>query len=121
MTIKNNGNPYKTSETWIVAYTSGSYSDLEAFENYSSQFFYKVNDPNIEAEKLISTLCINTFSAIAVSALADPRGGNEEEEKGQVHESPRTFFALESKTEEDIDDNRTTKSKANHFQNGHRD
>jgi hypothetical protein len=80
-------NPYKTSETWIEAYTSGSYSDLEAFENYSTQFFAKKNDPNIKAEELISTLCVNTFSAIlSVSALTDPtRGGSDE--KGTENEN----------------------------------
>jgi hypothetical protein len=54
---------------------------MEALENYSSQFWSRVNDPNIKPEDLISNLCINTFSAIAFSSLVqyekvDQKGGD---------------------------------------------
>jgi hypothetical protein len=69
MTYNNDYNLNKASLNWIEAYKTTNYPDMEAFENYSTQFLSQVNDPTIDADDLICTLCMNTFSAVAFSSM----------------------------------------------------
>jgi hypothetical protein len=57
MTV-NNYDENKASKNWIDAYKSGSYSDIERLDNFSSQFLSQVNDPFIDAEHLHVTCLI---------------------------------------------------------------
>jgi hypothetical protein len=70
MTV-NNYDENKASKNWINAYKSGSYSDIKKLDNFSSQFLSQANDPSIDAEHLIGTLCVNNFSALAISSMAE--------------------------------------------------
>jgi hypothetical protein len=71
MTIKKTSDldPQSTTEIWLDAYISGGYHDIETFESFSLHFLSKVNDHLIKEDELIADLCINTFSAIAVSSF----------------------------------------------------
>jgi hypothetical protein len=79
MTIndKENYDSTKASETWMDAYAIGSHVDLEAFEQFSSQFLSQVTYPSVTAENLIGNLCINTFSGVAISSLVDYKMGGD--------------------------------------------
>jgi hypothetical protein len=76
----------KASGNWIEAYNTMSYSDIEAIENYSTQFLSETNDPTIDAEDLICTLCVYSFSAVAVSCMVKYTGTNNETGDGQSDE-----------------------------------
>jgi hypothetical protein len=86
MTV-NNYDENKASKNWIDAYKSGSYSDIEKLDNFSSQFLSQANDPSIDVEHLIGTLCVNNFSALAISSMAevgDPGNNVEGQEMTEV-------------------------------------
>jgi hypothetical protein len=66
----------KASLSWIEAYNTTNFPDMEAFENYSSQFLSQAYDPTIDADELICSLCINTFSAVAFSSMVKKTNEN---------------------------------------------